>query len=116
MELPSLIRAAGWFRIVFGGLAMLSMCLKNAKYLDGANGLVALGFLMDISFGAFGIGAGLALHQVAERVKSRKSYGTCQLGLVACGMLAFCDCGWLVSAPVAIYALIQLTKLRGEFA
>jgi hypothetical protein len=115
MELPSLIRTAGWFRIVFGGLAMLSMCVKNAKYLESANGLVGLGFLMDISFGAFGVGAGMALHQVADRVTRRRDYGTCQLGLVACGMLAFCDCGWLVSTPIAIYALIQLAKLRSEF-
>ena len=94
---------------------MLSMAVKNAKYLGSGQGGVMLGFMIDLGVGAVGVGAGLALHQIAEKVSRRKDYGTCQLGLVVCGMLALCDCGWVVSAPVAIYALIQLAKLRSEF-
>ena len=116
LELSKLVRMAGWFRIVFGALAMLSMVVKNAKYLDKGGGADAIGFLMELGVGGAGVLAGFALHQVADRVLRRKDYSTCQLGLVVCGMFALCDCGWVVSAPVAIYALVQLSRIRGEFS
>ena len=121
MDLSRLLRITGWVRITFAGLSMLGSVVRTLLLLRaGSSDDMFLGqFTREVGALAIsGVGAlaGNTLREVATKIDERRDYASCQSNLVVFGMLALCDCGWLLSAPVSVYALIRLRSMRGEFS
>ncbi len=122
MDLPDLLRLTGGVRIAFSALAMVGSVVQSLGLLrhaesappDAVAGLFAR-LAGALAFSGVGMLAGFSLRNVATKIEARRSYASCQSTLVVFGMLSLCDCGWLLSAPVAVYALLRLRSLRGEF-
>ncbi len=123
MDLPNLLRVTGGVRIAFSALAMVGSVIQSLGLLrhaesappDAVAGLFAR-LAGALAFSGVGMFAGVSLREVAAKVEARRSYTSCQRTLVVFGMLSLCDCGWFLSAPVAVYALLRLRSMRGEFS
>ncbi len=124
MSLPNLVRTAGWFRIVFGALAIFESAARHVLLmgkhtpdagvaLGGRMGLTMLG---EMGFLGPNLLAGIILHGIAKEIEARRGYTTCVAMLIFTGVFpCCCDLGWLVSAPISIYAVFQIIKVRSEF-
>lgn len=114
------VKVAGWFRIVFGVLEIVSLAgrdLLAAREVatPEADALVGLGLGFDVAIGMFGVIAGVLLFSIAGRIRRRESFAVCVAGLTLLGVLAPCDCGWMVSAPVCVYSVVRLVGAQAEF-
>ncbi|MCK6506440.1 hypothetical protein L6R53_24210 [Myxococcota bacterium] len=105
-------------RIVFAVLAMVSPTVKTVRFLS-RTGTTSADVLLDLvpqlAFYGIGVLAGLGLRHIAKLVEARESFSICAIGLLVLGVCAFCDCGWVFSAPVAAFAFVRLLTMRSEF-
>lgn len=123
------VKVAGGFRIGFGALEVLVVAARSAGMLamkdwpemaagmpEGMTaGMLAVGVAMNLLVGIAGIVAGVLLMGIAGRIRARTSFNACVLGLIVLGVLAPCDCGWLVSAPACVWAVVRLYGAQSEF-
>ena len=111
------IRVAGWSRVIFGALASIGIFVKDVGLLNPTDHSVApLSLVFDVAFGLFGVAFGVALLQIASNVEARRGFSVCILGLLTCGILTPCDCGWAISTPITLIGIPYLFTIRSEFS
>lgn len=109
------MRACGWTRIVVGGATTAMSLVRDAPQLNGT-GSALLGLAIDAGFSGVGVLSGMWLLRAADDAAIRANLKGVALTLVLGGMLSFCDCGWVLSAPASLVCLVLVLKHSPEFS
>ena len=112
-HVTKLVNVAGWSRIIFGWLTIAFGISQHPQPKSSTEtAILLLQLWLAYFIGVFG---GKKIREAAKLIEERKRFNYSILILTFFGVIAFCDCGWIFSAPICLYAIVRLFMIRNEF-